>query len=86
MRIHWQTALAGYHLKMARNMRRTVGRLDRDNSGAVIFRKNRTAVSKLMDQAADGRREKIYLALASGHFAENEGKARRRSSGNFPEA
>lgn len=67
--------LAGYYLKNGEEHEvRTVGRLDRDTSGAVIFGKNRTAVSKLMDQAADGRREKIYLALASGRFAENEGK------------
>lgn len=47
---------------------RTVGRLDKDTSGVMLYGKNRSAVSKLMDQSADGRRIKLYLALAKGTF------------------
>ena len=52
---------------------RTVGRLDKDTSGVILYAKNRTAVSKLTDQARDGRHRKIYLALAAGTFPEKDG-------------
>ena len=52
---------------------RTVGRLDKDTSGIIVYAKNRTAVSKLTDQAEEGRRTKIYLALAEGVFDTADG-------------
>lgn len=47
---------------------RSIGRLDRDTSGLILFGKNRTAVSRLVEQASDNTRSKHYLALASGIF------------------
>ena len=52
---------------------RTVGRLDKDTSGIVIFAKNRTAAAALTRQAESGERLKTYLALASGTFTETDG-------------
>ncbi|MDO4614975.1 MAG: RluA family pseudouridine synthase [Lachnospiraceae bacterium] len=52
---------------------RTVGRLDKDTSGLIVFGKSRTACSHLTEQASEGVRKKRYLALAEGVFPEMSG-------------
>lgn len=53
---------------------RTVGRLDKDTSGILVFGKNRTACAHLTEQAENGTRKKRYLALAHGTFAAPAGE------------
>lgn len=74
---HYVDSLANYvafHYEQENEVHeiRTVGRLDKDTSGILIFAKNRTAVSKLTEQSEDGRRTKTYLALAAGKFEETD--------------
>lgn len=45
---------------------RSVGRLDKDTSGIVLFAKNQVAAARLSEQKISGACEKEYLALASG--------------------
>ena len=52
---------------------RTIGRLDKDTSGLLLFGKSRSAVGLMDAQAASGTRTKTYLALCEGEFAESEG-------------
>ncbi len=52
---------------------RTIGRLDKDTSGLLLFGKSRSAVGLMNAQAAGGTRTKVYLALCEGEFAESEG-------------
>ena len=52
---------------------RTIGRLDRETSGLVLFAKNRYSAALLSKQTKDLSRRKEYVALASGVFAESEG-------------
>lgn len=52
---------------------RTIGRLDKDTSGLLLFGKSRSAVGLMDAQAAKGTRTKMYLALCEGEFAESEG-------------
>ena len=70
--------LAGYYEKSGQNhVIRTVGRLDRDTSGLVIFAKNRHAAALMAkqkdmdDDSVSMSRRKEYLALCHGVF-ENE--------------
>lgn len=74
---HYVDSLANYvayHYEQENEVHeiRTVGRLDKDTSGILLFAKNRTAVSKLTEQSEDGRRTKTYLALAAGKFEETD--------------
>lgn len=55
---------------------RPVGRLDRDTSGIVVFAKNRVAAARLAAQRAEGKFQKIYLAVAEGIFEEKQGTVR----------
>ncbi|MGN0254894.1 MAG: RluA family pseudouridine synthase [Chordicoccus sp.] len=65
--------LADYYIKRGEPHEvRSVGRLDKDTSGVILFGKSRTACAHLTEQAEDGRREKYYLALASGTFRAEE--------------
>ena len=52
---------------------RTIGRLDKDTSGLLLFGKSRSAVGLMDAQAASGIRTKEYLALCEGEFAVSEG-------------
>ena len=52
---------------------RTIGRLDKDTSGLLLFGKSRSAVGLLDAQAIAGTRTKVYLALCEGRFSESEG-------------
>ena len=62
-------ALAGYYQKTGQNhVIRTIGRLDRETSGLIIFAKNRHSAAVLSDQKDRMSRRKEYLALCSGLF------------------
>lgn len=66
--------LAQYYLdKNEPHEVRTVGRLDKDTSGVIIYGKSRTACAHLVDQAVGGRRKKWYIALAGGVFGQKTG-------------
>jgi len=52
---------------------RSVGRLDKDTSGVIIFAKSRTATAILAGQTGEEGCAKEYLALAAGTFAEKKG-------------
>lgn len=47
---------------------RSIGRLDRDASGILVFAKNQIAAAKLWKQREDGIFTKEYLALCEGTF------------------
>ena len=66
--------LAGYYEETGQNhVIRTVGRLDRETSGLVIFAKNRHSAALLSVQKENMSRRKEYLALCSGVFEETAG-------------
>lgn len=54
---------------------RSIGRLDRDTSGIVLFAKNQVAAAKLWEQKENGRFWKEYLAVCEGtlHMPDAEG-------------
>jgi len=65
--------LADYYIKRGEPHEvRSVGRLDKDTSGVILFGKSRTACAHLTEQAESGIREKVYLALALGIFREED--------------
>ena len=49
---------------------RSIGRLDKETSGAVVFAKNQMAAARLQRQRQQGIFRKEYLALAEGIFKE----------------
>lgn len=55
-------------------MIRSIGRLDRDTSGIVVFAKNQVAAARLWEQKEDGRFWKEYLAICSGVMEPQEEK------------
>ena len=66
--------LAGYYEETGQNhVIRTVGRLDRETSGLVIFAKNRHSAALLGGQKENMSRRKEYLAICSGVFNESSG-------------
>ena len=52
---------------------RSVGRLDKDTSGIVVFAKNGTAAGRLARQKQEGTFKKEYLALVEGIPEKEEG-------------
>ena len=67
-------ALAGYYEKTGQShVVRTIGRLDRETSGLIVFAKNRYSAALLSNQRDNMSRRKEYLALVSGVFSEKEG-------------
>ncbi len=67
-------ALAGYYERTGQNhVIRTIGRLDRETSGLILFAKNRYSAAILSNQKESMSRRKEYLALAWGQFTEKEG-------------
>ncbi len=48
----------------------SIGRLDLDTSGIVVFARNQVAAQRLWKQREDGRFKKQYLARCEGHFPE----------------
>jgi 23S rRNA pseudouridine1911/1915/1917 synthase len=66
--------LMGYYCRTGqKHIIRTVGRLDRETSGLVIFAKNRHSAALLSKQKENMSRRKEYLALCSGVFEQKEG-------------
>lgn len=70
---HYQDTLSnqlhGYFQKKNESvMIRSIGRLDRDTAGIVVFAKNQVAAARLWKQKEEGIFEKEYLALCSGSF------------------
>ncbi len=66
--------LAGYYEETnQKHVVRTVGRLDRETSGLVIFAKNRHSAALLSKQKENMSRRKEYLAICSGFFDKTEG-------------
>ncbi len=66
--------LAGYYEKTGqKHVIRTIGRLDRETSGLVIFAKNRHSAALLSKQTENMSRRKEYLAICSGVFEQKEG-------------
>ncbi len=45
---------------------RSIGRLDKETSGILLFAKNQTAAARLQKQRAQGLSQKTYLAVVSG--------------------
>ncbi|MDO4478513.1 MAG: RluA family pseudouridine synthase [Lachnospiraceae bacterium] len=61
--------VAGYYERCGRHHdSRTIGRLDMETSGVILYGKTRSSVSLMMKEAEMGRSEKTYLALAEGIF------------------
>lgn len=52
---------------------RSIGRLDKETSGIVLFAKNRVAAARLSAQREEGRLRKQYLALCRWNREEGEG-------------
>lgn len=51
----------------------SIGRLDRDTSGLMVFAKHKAAALRLARQRENGRFRKVYLALVSGRPQQSEG-------------
>lgn len=51
---------------------RSIGRLDKETSGILLFAKNQTAAARLQNQRAEGLSEKTYLAAVSGFMPVDE--------------
>lgn len=67
-------ALAGYFKRTGQDhVIRTIGRLDRETSGLLIFAKNRHAAAVLSNQKDHMSRRKEYLALVSGVLEKPKG-------------
>ncbi len=54
--------------KGEKNVIRSIGRLDKDTSGIVVFAKNQVAAQRLWQQKKQGIFRKEYLALCEGSF------------------
>ena len=66
--------LAGYYERTGqKHVIRTIGRLDRETSGLVIFAKNRHSAALLSKQTQDMSRRKEYLAICQGVFEQKDG-------------
>ena len=50
---------------------RSIGRLDKETSGILLFARNQTAAARLQKQREDGISEKTYLAAVSGSMPED---------------
>lgn len=57
---------------------RSIGRLDKETSGILLFARNQTAAARLQKQREDGISEKTYLAAVSGSMpADTDGTFHR---------
>ena len=62
---------AGYFRSKGEETRiRSIGRLDKETSGILLFARNQTAASRLQKQREEGKLQKTYLALAEGVISE----------------
>lgn len=50
---------------------RSIGRLDKETSGILLFARNQTAAARLQKQRENGISEKTYLAVVSGSMLED---------------
>ena len=76
---HYSDSLANYlayyfQMKHEPHEIRTVGRLDKDTSGLILFAKSRTMAAHMTEQAEKGIHTKTYYALASGVFEDRRGR------------
>lgn len=53
---------------------RSIGRLDKDTSGIVVFAKNQISAARLWKQKEEGVFRKEYLAVCEGEFSAMEGE------------
>lgn len=68
--------LYGYMLeKKEKAVIRSIGRLDRDTSGIVVFAKNQIAAARLWQQKEEGRFWKEYLAVCQGSLVPEQAAA-----------
>lgn len=51
---------------------RSIGRIDSDTEGVVVFAKNKIAAARLWKQLENGKMKKEYLALCEGDFSNEE--------------
>lgn len=73
--IHYQDSLANqvavYFRQKGESTRvRSIGRLDKDTSGILLFARNQTAAARLQKQREEGKLCKRYLALTEGKLGE----------------
>ena len=61
---------------------RSIGRLDKETSGILLFARNQTAAARLQKQRENGISEKTYLAAVSGSMPEDTDGA--SENGNLP--
>lgn len=67
--------LAGYFQEKGEPaLLRSIGRLDRETSGVMVFAKNKVSAARLQEQKKQGIFFKEYLALAKGKFSKAEGE------------
>ena len=59
---------------------RSIGRLDKETSGILLFARNQTAAARLQNQREEGISEKTYLAAVSGFMPVDENGAFHRIS------
>ncbi|WP_434310149.1 RluA family pseudouridine synthase [Hominifimenecus sp. rT4P-3] len=71
---HYSDSLLNWLAGMGFHGLHLSGRLDRDTSGLVVLAKNGTTISRLARQKEDGRFQKRYLALVSGHLFPKNGR------------
>ena len=76
IRIHWPISSWDTFRReeKLRFLALSIGRLDKDTSGAVLFAKTKLSAARLSKERELGRYEKEYLALAEGYFGENAGE------------
>lgn len=75
---HYRDTLANlihtyYQSRGVEGIVRSVGRLDLDTSGVVLFARNRGAAARLAQQRSDGVFYKEYLAVCRGSFSKTQG-------------
>lgn len=65
--------LAGYFRRKGETVQiRSIGRLDKDTSGVLVFAKSRVAAARLWRQKGQGIFQKEYLAVCEGDFLPEE--------------
>lgn len=68
------TALQCWYKRNGQNFTvRSIGRLDQDVSGLMIYAKNQPAAARLFQERENGLLKKTYIAVAEGLFAKKEG-------------
>ena len=73
--IHYQDSLSNqiaeyFRSKGEETRIRSIGRLDKETSGILLFARNQVAAARLQKQREEGKLQKKYLALAEGDLSE----------------